>query len=111
MLAITWAMFALMAAAFGVLATGLFSLRSRIDAQGDALGARIDAQGDALGARIDAQGEALGARIDAQGDALGARIDALGARIDGQTARIDDLAKTMHEGFRDVDRRMTAAGA
>ena len=86
-------MFALMAAAFGVLATGLWSLRSRIDAQGDALGARIGAQGDALGARIDAQGHALGDRVDAQ------------------AARIDELTKTMHEGFRDLDRRLTATGA
>jgi hypothetical protein len=99
-------MFGLMTAALGVLATGMFSLRSAIDAQGASLGARIDAQG----ARIDAQGESLAARIDGQGASLGARIDAQGARIDELAADMHMEFRAVHDELHELDRRLTGSG-
>jgi hypothetical protein len=92
MVAIAWALFAVLTATLGVLTASMHSGLERIDAQGASLGARIDAQGESLGARI----EALGARLD--------------ARLDAQTSRIDALSAEMHVEFRELDLRLRRSG-
>jgi hypothetical protein len=73
MVAIAWALFALLATVLGVLVTVMYSGLGRIDAAG----ARTDARIDALSARIDAQTS----RIDALASETHAEFRALDQRL------------------------------
>jgi len=87
------------------------SLQEKIDKTGESLTQKIDAMDQKLSQKIDAVDQKLAARIDG----VVARIDAvdqkLTARIDGVVARIDavkdsvtDLALSVEQSFRAMER-------